>query len=34
MTRPFEELLIYAATREGYVAQRDALREHFFLLEG
>lgn len=34
MTRPFVELLIFACTREGYCAQRDALREHFFLLEG
>ena len=31
---PIGELLIYAATREGYVAQREALRRQFQLLEG
>jgi len=31
---PVGELLIYAATREGYVAQREALRSQFQLLEG
>lgn len=31
---PIGELLVYAATREGYVAQREALRRQFQLLEG
>ena len=31
---PIGELLVYAATREGYVAQREALRSQFQLLEG
>lgn len=31
---PIGELLVYAATREGYVAQREALRRQFKLLEG
>ena len=31
---PIGELLVYAATRDGYVAQREALRRQFKLLEG
>ncbi|TFF79660.1 hypothetical protein DRM94_04160 [Aeromonas taiwanensis] len=31
---PIGELVVYAATREGYVAQREALRRQFQLLEG
>ncbi|WP_147273890.1 hypothetical protein [Aeromonas sp. ARM81] len=31
---PIGELLVYAATRDGYVAQREALRRQFQLLEG
>ncbi len=31
---PIGELLVYAATREGYVALREALRRQFQLLEG
>lgn len=31
---PIGELLVYAATREGYVAQREALRRRYTLLEG
>ena len=31
---PIGELLVYAATREGYVAQREALRSRYTLLEG
>ncbi len=31
---PIGELVVYACTREGYVAQREALRRQFQLLEG
>lgn len=31
---PIGELLIYAATREGYVAQKAELRRRYTLLEG
>ncbi|MGY4089762.1 hypothetical protein [Aeromonas hydrophila] len=31
---PIGELVVYAATREGYVAQREALRRRYTLLEG
>ena len=31
---PIGELAVYAATREGYVAQREALRRRYTLLEG
>jgi hypothetical protein len=31
---PIGELLVYAATRDGYVAQREALRRRYALLEG
>lgn len=31
---PIGELAVYAATRSGYVAQREALRRRYTLLEG
>ena len=31
---PIGELAVYAATRDGYVAQRESLRRRYTLLEG